>query len=115
MPSTPLGWLDLVVPKDRSSRRIASGLSFGPHPLHRLDLFAPRRSDGPLPLLIFVHGGGWEDGDRRDYDFAGRALAALGYLVALPGYRLVPEVHFPAFVDDVGLAASWLLAHAGEF
>ncbi|MEO6396764.1 MAG: alpha/beta hydrolase [Devosia sp.] len=111
MPS-PIGWLDRIVSKDGSSHRIATGVSFGVHPLLKLDLYAPRRPAGPLPLLIFVYGGGWDSGDRRDYDFAGRALAALGFLVAIPGYRVFPEVRFPDFVEDIADAAKWLAEHA---
>jgi acetyl esterase/lipase len=115
MPSTPLGWLDVLVPKDVSSRRIATDLRFGPNPKHKLDLYAPRRPAGPLPLLIFVHGGGWDSGDRREYGFAGRALAALGFLVAIADYRVFPEVVFPAFVEDLGHAATWLQAYARQY
>jgi acetyl esterase/lipase len=112
MPLSPLTLFDALVPKDRSSRRVASGLRFGPNPRHRLDLYAPRRHNGALPLLIFVHGGGWDSGDRRDYSFAGRALAALGLLVAVADYRVFPEVEFPAFVEDLAVAANWLVASA---
>lgn len=114
MPHSALGWLDALVPKDRASRRIARDIRFGPDPKHVLDLYAPRRSTGPLPLLVFVHGGGWDSGDRREYSFVGRALAALGFLVACADYRVFPEVVFPAFVDDLGLAAKWFVAHATE-
>lgn len=112
MPSTPLGWLDRLLPKDRASRQIATALRFGPHPRHLLDLYAPVRPAGPLPLLVFVHGGGWDSGDRTEYSFVGRALAALGYLVATADYRVFPEATFPVFVEDLALAASWLVANA---
>jgi acetyl esterase/lipase len=115
MPSTPLAWLDALVPKDPSSRRLATDIRFGPDPKHKLDLYAPRRPGGRLPLLVFVHGGGWDSGDRREYGFAGRALAALGFLVAIADYRVFPEVVFPAFVEDLGHAATWLQVHAGDY
>ncbi|MEQ1770005.1 MAG: alpha/beta hydrolase, partial [Devosia sp.] len=85
------------------------------HPRHRLNLYAPRRHSGKLPLLMFVYGGGWEAGSRAEYDFAGRAFAGLGYLTAVVDYRLVPEVVFPSFVEDVGAAAEWFIGHAGEY
>ncbi len=115
---SPLALLDAIVPKDAASRRIATGLRYGPHRRHRLDLYAPRSGAGSWPVLMFVYGGGWDSGRRQEYAFAGRALAALGFLVAIPDYRVVPEVQFPAFVDDAGLAASWLIdnatAHGGD-
>lgn len=115
MPHSALGWFDALVPKDPSSRRIASDLKFGAGSKHILDLYAPKRPRAPLPLLIFVHGGGWDSGDRREYGFVGRALAALGFLVACADYRVFPQVVFPAFVEDLALAASWLVAHGEEY
>ncbi len=115
MPLSPLSLFDALVPKDGASRQVAAGLAFGAHPRQRLDLYAPVRPAGPLPLLVFHYGGGWEGGDRRQYHFAGRALAALGYLVAVPDYRVHPEVHFPVFVEDLGAAAQWLTAHAAGY
>ena len=115
MPSTALGWLDFLVPKDPSSRRIARDLRFGPDSRHVLDLYAPRQPRGPLPLCVFVHGGGWDSGDRREYGFAGRALAALGFLVACADYRVFPQAVFPAFVEDLAAAANWLAGHAKEY
>lgn len=112
---SPLALLDALVPKDRASRRIASGLRFGAHPRHSLDLYGPRSGAGPWPVLLFVYGGGWDSGRRQEYSFAGRAFAALGFLVAIADYRIVPEVQFPAFVDDAGLAAAWLIDNASRF
>ena len=113
MPSTALGWFDRLVPKDLSSRRIAADIRFGPNPKNLLDLYAPRRG-GLWPMLVFVHGGGWDSGDRREYGFVGRALAARGFLVACADYRVFPEVVYPAFVEDLAAAASWLAAHAAQ-
>lgn len=115
MPFSPLAWFDAIVPKDRASRLVASDLAYGADPRQRLDLYAPRQPNGPLPLLIFVYGGGWNAGSRTEYKFAGRALAALGFLTAVMDYRLYPDAEFPAFVDDVGLAANWLVAHATAY
>jgi len=115
MPHSPLGWLDLLVPKDSSSRRIARAVRFGPNPKHLLDLYAPKQPSAPLPLLFFVHGGGWDSGDRTEYGFAGRAFAALGFLVAIADYRVFPEVVFPAFVEDLAQAANWLTANAAAY
>jgi acetyl esterase/lipase len=111
---TPLGLLNAIVPKDSSSRRIARDITYGTHPRQRLDLYAPRRMTGPAPVMIFILGGGWHSGNRADYGFAGRALAALGFLTIVPDYRVVPEVHYPAFVEDAGMVANWAIAHATE-
>jgi acetyl esterase/lipase len=108
---SPLALLDAIVPKDRTSRRLARGLAFGPHPRHRLDLYGPT-AKGPHPVLLFAYGGGWDSGRREEYSFAGRAFAAMGFLTAVADYRIWPEVQFPAFVEDAAAAANWLIAHA---
>jgi acetyl esterase/lipase len=115
MPFSPLAWFDRLVPKDPGTKLVAADLAFGPNRRHRLDLYAPSRPTGPLPLLIFVYGGGWNGGRRDEYHFAGRAFAGLGFLTAVPDYRVFPEVGFPGFVDDLGRAASWFVANAAAY
>lgn len=112
---TPLGLLNLLVPKDQASRRVAAGISYGSDARQKFDLYAPKRAAGPLPIMIFVYGGGWNSGDRTEFAFAGRAFAALGFLTLVPDHRIVPEVHYPAFVEDVATVANWALAHGGEY
>jgi acetyl esterase/lipase len=69
-------------------------------------------------VIVFIHGGSWRNGDRRDYNFLGAALAAQGFLAALTNYRLVPEVRFPSFIDDCANAVRWVqdnaAAHGGD-
>jgi acetyl esterase/lipase len=115
VPPSPLALLDAIVPKDPGTRRIARDIAFGPHPRHRLDLYAPTTRSDALPLLLFFYGGGWDSGRRQEYSFAGRAFAALGFLTAIADYRVWPQVQFPAFVEDAGLAANWLIANAASY
>lgn len=87
----------------------AEGVPFGSQG-QRLDIWAPNAmpQGGKLPVVIFWYGGGWAKGDRASYAFAGRALAKAGFLVVIPDYRKVPDVHFPAFLDDGAEAAAWV-------
>jgi acetyl esterase/lipase len=85
----------------------ATGVPFGSHG-QTLDIWAPNdMGAAPLPVVIFWYGGGWAKGDRASYAFAGRALAKAGFLVVIPDYRKVPQVHFPAFLDDGAEAVAW--------
>ncbi len=103
-------------PKDGGSRRIAADLAYGPGARHRLDLYAPRRMPAaPLPVIVFFYGGSWMEGDRSDYAFAARALAALGYVVAVPDYRVLPEVEYPAFLEDCAAAVTWLASEVAAY
>jgi acetyl esterase/lipase len=105
------------VPKDRGAEQIARDLAFAPGPRGTLDLYRPRRmtAGSKLPVIVFFYGGSWNSGDKSGYGFAGRALAAQGFLVAIPDYRLVPEVRFPAFLEDGAAAVRWVRANAGRF
>ncbi len=98
----PLAMFDRLAPQDGDGRMVARDIAYGPDPRQKLDLYAPARptGSGPLPVLVFFYGGGWDTGTKAYYRWVGRAFAAKGFLVAMPDYRLVPEVHFPAFLDD---------------
>jgi len=78
----------------------------------RLDLVTPS-GDGPHPVVVLVHGGGWRAGEKAHLDVESRVLAGLGYAAATVDYRLVPH-RFPAAVADVRCAVRWLRAHAAD-
>jgi acetyl esterase/lipase len=79
----------------------------------RLDLFVPP-SDRPLPLIIWVHGGGWTEGSKDD-DVEALPLAWHGFAVASVDYRLTDQAVFPAQLHDVKAAVRFLRANAGRF
>ena len=63
--------------------------------------------------MIFFYGGSWDTGSKNDYLFVAQALAASGYTVVIPDYRLYPAVRFPAFVDDGARAVRWTADRVG--
>jgi acetyl esterase/lipase len=69
----------------------------------------------PWPVLVFFYGGGWDSGARSQYGWAAHALAARGFVVAMPDYRLVPQVHFPAFIEDAAAATARAGAVTGGY
>ena len=108
---SPLGLLNTLAPRDRGVRRVATDIAYGEDPRQKMDIHAPiERGDRPWPMLVFFYGGGWDSGERGLYAWAAQALAARGFVVATPDYRLVPQVHFPAFIEDAAAAT----ARAGE-
>ncbi|WP_418321168.1 alpha/beta hydrolase [Piscinibacter sakaiensis] len=77
-------------------------------------LYAPSRSPG-LPVLLYLHGGGFTIGDLETHDSLCRQLALRsGAAVIALDYRLAPEHPFPTAVDDGWAAMRWLAEHAGE-
>ena len=69
---------------------------------------------GKRPCVIVVHGGSWSAGDSRQLPELSTVLAKAGYNVATINYRMVPEYHSPAPVEDVQAALSYLRAHAAD-
>jgi acetyl esterase/lipase len=115
---TPAGLLNGVsrISGDGATRLAVRGAAYGPLARHRLDIWVPaKRSAAPLPVVVFFYGGGWVAGDRGDYGFAGRAFAARGFVTVIADYRLVPEVRFPAFVQDGALAVRWVRDHVASY
>jgi acetyl esterase/lipase len=107
-PPRLLSWYDRAAGGTAGAQQVAQGLAFGTHG-QTLDIWAPANPpQGKLPVVVFWYGGGWAKGDRASYAFAGRALAREGFLVVIPDYRKVPDVHFPAFVEDGAEALAWV-------
>ena len=112
---SPLHTFNALMPKDPGVQRIAN-VAYGTGPRQAMDLYRPaQRSATSLPVIVFLYGGSWNSGDRQGYEFVGRALAAKGFLVAIPDYRLVPQVHYPAFLQDNAAAVRWIAQHAGDY
>ncbi|MDV3124845.1 alpha/beta hydrolase [Mycobacterium sp. 21AC1] len=75
----------------------------------------PTRDGAVLPIVVFVHGGGWSVGDLDSYDSTARrhAVGAEAVVVSVD-YRLAPEHPYPAAVEDVWAAVQWTATHAAE-
>ena len=88
--------------------KIGDGVAYADGARKKLDVYAPKNPEGPAPVVMFIYGGGWKAGDRFEYEFVGRALAASGFVVVIADYRLVPEVHYPVFLEDNAQAIKWI-------
>lgn len=103
---SPAGLLNALVPE--GGYRVERDLEYGPDRRQRLDLYLPDPLPRPAPVLVFFYGGSWQTGDRGRYRFVGQAFASLGAIVAIPDYRLYPDVVFPGFVEDGAAAVAWV-------
>jgi acetyl esterase/lipase len=79
----------------------------------RLDLHLPAPSAAPAPLIVWVHGGAWRSGSKKDQPLG--PLVARGWAVASVDYRLTSVAPFPANVHDLKAAIRFLRAHQAEF
>ena len=78
-----------------------------------LDLYLPDHFDHSLPLVVWIHGGGWSAGDKAGCP--GVPLVAHGFVVASLNYRLSGEVPYPAQIQDCKGAIRFLRAHADQY
>ena len=95
-------------------------IAYGPHQRHRLDIYQPADRSGPVPVVVFVHGGGFLKGDKGSAGHwpnsnVGRMLAKAGMLGIVINYRLAPDDMWPAGADDVAAVVDWISAHAKAY
>ena len=96
---------------------VARNLSYGPHERHLLDVHTDnhRRSDVPMPVVMYFHGGGFvrgnKDGNRNVADY----FASLGLVGVNATYRLAPEAKFPDGANDIGAAVAWVKDNIAEY
>jgi acetyl esterase/lipase len=83
----------------------------------KMDVYLPKGGAGDAPLAVFIHGGGWSQGDKRAVASTSDipSLLDAGFTVASLGYRLAPERKFPAMIEDVKCAIRSLRASATTY
>ena len=117
---SPLKTFNSIVPKDAGSNKVAANIAYGSQDRQKLDVYLPE-TDGKGPqsasraVVVFFYGGSWNSGTKDGYDFVGRALAAQGFVTVVPDYRLVPQVRYPAFVEDGAAAVRWARQNAASY
>ncbi len=87
-------------------------LRYGPAPRATLDFFPAPPSTDPAGLLVYIHGGYWQELSKDDSAFLAPAWHAAGVAHAVLGYTLAPEAGLPAIVAECRAALAWLDAHA---
>ena len=93
-------------------KQVANRTVPGPHGEIPVRIYTPEGS-GPLPILVYFHGGGWVIGNLDTHDASSRTLANLsGAIVVSVDYRLAPENKFPLPFDDCYAAARWAVENA---
>jgi arylformamidase len=78
-----------------------------------LDVYAPPHAKG-LPVVFWIHGGGWQAGDKSDVQIKPQWLTDKGFVFVSANYRLLPAVDMGTIVRDVAKAAGWVHKHIAE-
>jgi len=78
-----------------------------------VDIYAPEGAKN-LPVVFWIHGGGWQAGDRTDIQVKPQAFVDKGFVFVSTGYRLLPEVDMGAIIRDVARSVHWVHDHIAE-
>ncbi|MFJ6393359.1 alpha/beta hydrolase [Streptomyces sp. NPDC091972] len=80
-----------------------------------LTIFRPEHAEGPLPVILYIHGAGWVFGNNHTHDRLVRELAAgTGAAVVFPDYSLSPEAKYPTAINENYAVARWVSEHGAE-
>jgi len=85
----------------RSTLPCELDVPYGPGSRHRYDLFKPADSALDGSLVVYLHGGYWQRGDRKEYSFVAEVLVAQGATVALPSYSLCPDIPVAGIIEEM--------------
>lgn len=85
-----------------------------PQARQKLDVYAPRGAKN-LPVVFWIHGGGWQTGDKSEVAIKPRAFNEKGFVFVSTNYRMLPDVDMATIVRDVAKSLKWVHAHIAEY
>ena len=100
----PVNILNGITPSGSFSK--AKGVSYGPLERHKLDIYKSDERRANAPVLVFIHGGSWEEGSKDIYKFLAEGFTSEGFDVVVPNYRLYPDAVYPKMLEDSAKAVA---------
>ena len=101
---------------------VSKDILYGDESLQDLDVYYPKSLahamqaqssiDDTYPMVVFVHGGSWENGNKEDYAFVGQSFAQAGYVTVVMNHRKAPKYVYPKYVEDTAKAIAWSYENA---
>jgi arylformamidase len=123
----PQGYKDYVAAKERAFRKtLAEQQDALPvvkrnvpyvekgHERQVLDVYAPKKAKD-LPVVFWIHGGGWQAGDKKDVQIKPKVFTQKGFVFVSTNYRLLPAVEMGDIIRDVAKALRWTHDHVAEY
>jgi acetyl esterase len=112
-------YMPMLAKIDNSGVKITRDVAYGPGERHKLDIHQPANPTDGMPILVFVHGGGFTGGEKSSngllWDNVTTYFAKRGILGINATYRLAPEHKWPSGAEDVGSVVKWLRANAKDY
>jgi len=86
------------------------------HERHVLDIYTPEQpAEKSLPVMFWIHGGGWQAGDKSDVALKPKILTERGFVFVSTNYRLLPEVKMEELIGDVTKSLGWIHKHIARY
>jgi acetyl esterase/lipase len=101
-----------------SAQKLTSDIPYveNGHKRHVLDIYTPQEpADRGLPVMFWIHGGGWQAGDKSDVALKPKALTERGYIFVSTNYRLLPEVGMDELMGDVARSLGWVHGNIARY
>ncbi len=90
-------------------------IAYGDDPKQKLDLYLPKNRQTSAPVFIFLHGGGFREGDRAHYGYISKPFAENGILTVVASYRLTPKFRYPNQPDDAKKILAWAFHNISSY
>jgi acetyl esterase/lipase len=94
---------------------VLQDIAYGPNKRQSADIYIPAGNPQGAPVVVFFYGGKWSSGTKADYSFVGETFAQRGYVTIVADYRLVPQIKYPAFVEDTAKATAFAYTTAARY
>ncbi len=85
-----------------------------PDPRQKLDIYSPEGARN-LPVVFWIHGGGWQTGDRTSVQLKPKAFVEKGFVFVSTGYRLLPNVEMVDIFGDIAKSVHWVHDHITQY
>ena len=110
--------LALMLVGGASAQKLTPNVAYQPngHERHVLDIYTPEGSRGEgLPVMFWIHGGGWQTGDKSDVALKPKALTERGFVFVSTNYRLLPHVRMEELTADVAASLGWVHKNIAQY
>ena len=108
----------LLLPQIASAQKKIANVPFldGGHERHLLDIYTPEKpTDKKLPVMFWIHGGGWQAGNKDDVALKPQVLTERGFVFVSTNYRLLPEVTMDVLIRDVAASFGWMHRNIAKY
>lgn len=93
---------------------IAKNIAYGSQPHQLLDIYQPDKP-GSYPVIVYIHGGGWNSGNKELYALVAQKLVPYDVVVVVPRYQLYPDATYTQMRDDVSTSLAWTVDNIAQY